>query len=216
MRVVCNVVLVAALCTPLFSACAAPWAMAASREGAPCPEQEGYPDCQDGHRVDLAHLADYDYERARIQDLQARSELALDSGDAGAYASLFVEDGELDGPEDVAKGRAAIRNAILDMQKSGAQPTAQAVTPSPRGEDTPRHHERRSKDRRRPARPVPRTGSRSAIRIRPTARRSVPSVATRINTSSVTAVGFSVSGRFWTRQIHERAPVEVTAVVLSL
>ncbi len=132
MRVVCNVVLVAALCTPLFSACAAPWAMAASREGAPCPEQEGYPDCQDGHRVDLAHLADYDYERARIQDLQARSELALDSGDAGAYASLFVEDGELDGPEDVAKGRAAIRNAILDMQKSGAQPTAQAVTPSPR------------------------------------------------------------------------------------
>jgi len=128
MRIVSNMVLVAALCTPLFSACAAPSAMAAGRRLTPCPEQEGYPDCQNGYKVDPAYLTDYDYERARIQDLQARSELALDSGDAGAYAALFVEDGELDGPADVAKGRAAIRNAVLDTQKRGAQPTVQAGT----------------------------------------------------------------------------------------
>jgi ketosteroid isomerase-like protein len=111
-----NMCLIAVICAPLVSACAAPSALsgqAANGVGDACPSLEGYPDCQDGHRVDLAHLtADPGEDRASIHDLQARYELALDSGDAGAYAALFTKDGVLEAPGDVARGRDAIAGSL--------------------------------------------------------------------------------------------------------
>jgi uncharacterized protein (TIGR02246 family) len=113
-----NLSLFAAICAPLLSACAVPSAwQAANGEGAPCPSMEGYPDCQDGHRVDLARIAPDPQDRVRIQDLQARYELAAGSGDASASAALFTEDGIFEAPGDIAHGRAAIRQ---ELTPSGA------------------------------------------------------------------------------------------------
>jgi uncharacterized protein (TIGR02246 family) len=127
---VSNMFLLAAICAPLLSACVTASGSserAANSAGDPCPSLEGYPDCQNGHRVDLAHLtADPAEDRARIQDLQARYELALDSGDAAAYAALFTPDGVLEAPGDVARGREAIRQELLEMQKRDAQQAAQS------------------------------------------------------------------------------------------
>ncbi len=105
--------LFAAICAPLLSACAIPstW-QAGNGEGAPCPSMEGYPDCQDGHRVDLSRIAPDPQDRVRIQDLQARYELAVGSGDASASAALFTEDGVFEAPGDVARGREAIRQEL--------------------------------------------------------------------------------------------------------
>jgi hypothetical protein len=53
--------LFAAICASLLSACALPSALhAASDQGSPCPSLEGYPDCQNGQRLDPAWLAPAD------------------------------------------------------------------------------------------------------------------------------------------------------------
>ncbi len=48
---------VSALCIALLSACASAAAttngLRQASSGPECPETEGYPDCQDGHQVDL-------------------------------------------------------------------------------------------------------------------------------------------------------------------
>jgi uncharacterized protein (TIGR02246 family) len=112
-----NMFLFAVICAPLFSACVTPAMRAANAEGPACPSLEGYPDCIDGHKVDLARWAPDPQDRVRIQDLQARYEQAVGSRDAGAYAALFTEDAVLEAPGDVARGREAIRE---ELTKSGA------------------------------------------------------------------------------------------------
>ena len=57
-------------------------------------------------------------DQLMIQDLMARYEWALDSGDAKAYAALFAEDGALAMPGGEQKGRSAIQKAIEDLVKS--------------------------------------------------------------------------------------------------
>jgi uncharacterized protein (TIGR02246 family) len=110
---VSNLFLFAAISASLLSACAVPSALRASNdEGLACPSMEGYPDCQNGHKVDLARIAPDPQDRVRIQDLQARYELAIGSGDASASAALFTEDGVFEAPGDVAQGREAIRKEL--------------------------------------------------------------------------------------------------------
>lgn len=59
-------------------------------------------------------------DQLMIQDLMARYEWALDSGDAKAYAALFAEDGVLGFSGGEQKGRASIQKAIEDLGKSFA------------------------------------------------------------------------------------------------
>lgn len=60
----------------------------------------------------------YAEDRAQIEDLQARYMFALDFRDADAYASTFSEDGVLDYGAGELRGRAAIRDFILNGRKN--------------------------------------------------------------------------------------------------
>lgn len=60
----------------------------------------------------------YAEDRALIEDLQARYMFALDFQDADAYASTFTENGVLDSADGVIRGHEAIRNYIVQNQKS--------------------------------------------------------------------------------------------------
>jgi uncharacterized protein (TIGR02246 family) len=64
-------------------------------------------------------------DQLAIQQLMARYEWALDSGDAKAYASLFADDGVLAFAGGEQKGRAAIQKSIEDLVKrfSASAPT---------------------------------------------------------------------------------------------
>ena len=53
-----------------------------------------------------------------IEDLQARYMFALDFRDADAYASTFSDNGVLDYGAGEIRGRAAIRNFILESRKN--------------------------------------------------------------------------------------------------
>jgi uncharacterized protein (TIGR02246 family) len=87
-------------------------AVAQTRDEQNCPTLEGYPDCVDGHLVDAPDLFEGPgAERQRIENLEARYELAVNSGDADAYASLFTDDAVLESPEGAILGREAIRAA---------------------------------------------------------------------------------------------------------
>lgn len=57
-------------------------------------------------------------DQLQIQQLMARYEWALDSGDAKAYAALFADDGVLAFAGGEQKGRAAIQAAIENLAKS--------------------------------------------------------------------------------------------------
>jgi uncharacterized protein (TIGR02246 family) len=95
-----------------------------------CPSLEGYPDCQNGHRVDAAHLdVNYVRDRAGIEDLQTRYEVALDAGDARTYAECFTEDGVLESSANVARGRKAIREALPALEQPGPQAVAGRLPP---------------------------------------------------------------------------------------
>ena len=108
---IANIAFISMIAAPLVVGCAsaAPdgrFALA----GGDCPSFEGYPDCQDGHRVDSSQLASYDLhrDRASIRELQARYETAVEAKDAAAYSQLFTEDAVLQAANDVARGRKAI------------------------------------------------------------------------------------------------------------
>jgi len=60
----------------------------------------------------------YAEDRAMIEDLQARYMFALDFRDADAYASTFSDNGVLDYGAGEIRGRAAIRNFILESRKN--------------------------------------------------------------------------------------------------
>jgi SnoaL-like protein len=60
----------------------------------------------------------YAEDRSQIEDLQARYMFALDFRDADAYASTFSEDGVLDYGAGELRGRAAIRDFVLNGRKN--------------------------------------------------------------------------------------------------
>jgi uncharacterized protein (TIGR02246 family) len=59
-------------------------------------------------------------DQLMIQDVMARYEWALDSGDAKAYAGLFADDGTLVFAGNERKGRAAIQTEIETLVKTFA------------------------------------------------------------------------------------------------
>jgi ketosteroid isomerase-like protein len=105
----------AAICAaPLISACASSgyW-KAAQSDADTCPSMEGYPDCRNGHSVDLVETASTPgADHVGIEDLQARYEQAIGSRDTGAYAALFTEDAVIESPSGVIKGREQIRGEL--------------------------------------------------------------------------------------------------------
>jgi ketosteroid isomerase-like protein len=105
--------LAAFVCVPLLGACAGTkdyMARAEAGRGS-CSSMEGYPDCVDGHLVNLVAY-EPGIDRTSIQDLQARYESAVGAGDPGALAALFTDDAVVEGPAGIARGRAAIRDEL--------------------------------------------------------------------------------------------------------
>ena len=54
-------------------------------------------------------------DRVMIEDLMARYEWALDTGDADAYGALFTEDAALQSGNRTTQGRAAITQEVRDL-----------------------------------------------------------------------------------------------------
>lgn len=61
-------------------------------------------------------------DRLAIIELLNRNEMALDLGDAEAYADGFAPDGRIDAASHHAEGRRALAEMILEMQASGFLP----------------------------------------------------------------------------------------------
>jgi hypothetical protein len=68
-------------------------------------------------------------DRAMIEDIMARYEFALDSGDAEAYGALFAEDGVLANGRSEEKGRAAIVKSVKDLSARFRATAPPAGTP---------------------------------------------------------------------------------------
>ena len=61
-------------------------------------------------------------DRLAIIELLNRNEMALDLGDAEAYAEGFAPDGRIDAASHQAEGRQALAEMIAEMQASGFLP----------------------------------------------------------------------------------------------
>jgi hypothetical protein len=72
-------------------------------------------------------------DRVMIEDLMARYEWALDTGDADAYGALFTEDAVLQSGDRETRGRAAITQEVRDLV---ARFRAAASTASATGEES--------------------------------------------------------------------------------
>jgi uncharacterized protein (TIGR02246 family) len=74
-------------------------------------------------------------DRLMIEDVMARYEWALDTGDADAYGALFTDDGVLlSGPRET-KGRAAITKEVRDLSarfRAAQKPNADGTPATPR------------------------------------------------------------------------------------
>jgi hypothetical protein len=75
-------------------------------------------------------------DRLMIEDLMARYEWALDTGDADAYGALFTQDGVLaSGATRETKGRDAIAKEVRDLSarfRAAQKPNADGTPPRPR------------------------------------------------------------------------------------
>lgn len=70
-------------------------------------------------------------DRAEIQALMWRYVRALDTLDADAYASVFAEDGQFGVGQNATKGRAALRQMIVNMQNGREEREAAGEPKSP-------------------------------------------------------------------------------------
>ena len=82
-------------------------------------------------RADDAAVLRQVQDRAAIEALMWRYVRALDSLDAEAYAAVFTEDGSFGSGTTQRKGRADLKQMVLDLKKGRADREAAGQPPSP-------------------------------------------------------------------------------------
>jgi uncharacterized protein (TIGR02246 family) len=82
-------------------------------------------------RADDAQLVREAADRAAIQALMWRYARALDTYDEDTYAAVFTEDGQFGAGPNATRGRAALRQMVVGLEKGRAERDAASGTTSP-------------------------------------------------------------------------------------